>query len=335
MVLPDAGRVRSAWRRPVAYRDRVTPADTPVLRSPAREAGVRGVVVIAGLLSALGVWVVWRVFVGSYSGQLLDQAAFEGAELGRTRLWRLAEPVLDVISVPFIAAVLAVSVIVALVRRRWLLAGQVVLLMAGANLTTQLLKYAVLERPDLEVGDRLANTLPSGHTTAALSCAIALLLVVPRRFRAATAAGAALYAAGTGISTLIGAWHRPGDVVAAVFVVLTWTCVVRALGPAGSAGTRADHRRETTTTTMLLVGGGVAAAGAAAALQSTLTALRQVPDQFHSTGLESRTDLLTAYAGGALGILAVVCAAIGVVLLLLRVTEPRGVHTEGPVQAQA
>lgn len=320
---------------PVAYRDRVTPADPPVLRSPAREAGVRSVVVVAGLVSAVGVWAVWRVFVGTYTGQLLDQAAYEGAELGRTRLWQLAEPVLDVISVPFLATVLVGSVIVALVRRRWLLAGQVILLMAGANLTTQLLKYAVFDRPDLEVGDRLVNTLPSGHTTAAMSCAVALLLVVPRRFRTATAAGAALYAAGTGVSTLIGAWHRPGDVVAAVFVVLTWTCLVRALGPAGSAGTRADHRRETTATTLLLVGAGVAGAAAAAAIQSTLTALRAVPDQFHSTGLESRTDLLTAYAGGALGIVGAVCAAIGLVLLLLRVTEPRTAPPGRQVRAQA
>lgn len=314
-------------------------ADPLVLRSPAREAGARAVVVIAGLLAAAGVWAVWRVFVGTYTGQLLDQAAFEGAELGRTRLWRLAEPVLDVISVPFIAAVLVVSVVVALVRRRWLLAGQVVLLIAGANLSTQLLKYAVLDRPDLEVGDRLANTLPSGHTTAATSCAIALLLVVPRRFRAATAAGAALYAAGTGVSTLIGAWHRPGDVVAAVLVVLTWTCVARALGPAGSAGTPADHRRETTAATMLLVGAGVATAAAVVAIQSTLDALHRVPDQFHSTGLESRADLLTAYAGGSLGIVAAVCAAIGLVLLLLRVTEPRtapgGVRGGAPVEAPA
>lgn len=328
---------RSASGAPFPYRDRVTPADLPeqALRSAGREAGVRGVAVVAGLLSAVGVWVVWRVFVGTRTGQLLDQAALEGAALGRTRLWLVAEPVLDVISVPFIAVVLVGSVVVALTRRRWLLAGQVVLLMAGANLSTQLLKYAVFDRPDLEVGDRLANTLPSGHTTAATSCAVALLLVVPRRFRAVTAGAAAIYAAGTGVSTLIGAWHRPGDVVAAVLVVLTWTCVVRALGPAGSAGTRANHRKETTATTLLLAAAVVAAAAAAAALQTTLGALAAVPHQYHSTGLESRTDLLTAYAGGALGIVAAVCAAFGLVLLLLRITEPRMVHTEGGVRAPA
>lgn len=329
--------VGSAAGALVAYRDRVTPTDgpEPVLRSAGRETGVRIVVVVAALLSGAGVWAVWRVFVGSRTGQLLDQASFEGAALGRTRLWRLAEPVLDVISVPTIAGVLVISVVIALVRRRWLLAGQVVLLIAGANLTTQLLKYAVFDRPQLGVGDRLANTLPSGHTAAATSCAVALLLVVPRRFRAATAVGGALYVAGTGISTLIGAWHRPGDVVAGVLVVLAWVCIVQALGPAGSVGARLDHRRETTATTLLLAVAAVTGAAAGVAIQRTLAALDGVTDQFRTTGIEARSDLFTAYAGGALGIVAAVCAMVGVVLLLLRVAEPRTVHTESTVRAHA
>ena len=61
---------------------------------------------------------------------------------------------------------------------------------------------------------------------------------------------------------------------------------------------------------------------AALALTRTLEALRQVEGQFHSTGLEGREDLLTAYAGGALGIVAVCAAVFGAVLMVLRVTEP-------------
>lgn len=292
------------------------------MTSVRHEVGVRSAVVVVGVLAALGVWATWRVFVGTYEGQLLDQAAFEGAEFGRNELWRVAEPVLDVISVPFIAGVLAIAVVVALVRRRWLLAAQVALLIAGANASGQLLKYGIFERPDLEVGDRLANTLPSGHTIAATSCAVALVLVVPRTARAAVAVVGGLYAAGTGVSTLIGAWHRPGDVVAAVLLVLAWTCLVRALGPSGSRGTRTDHRRESTAASLLLAGAVVAGGVALLALTRTLEALRQVEGQYHSTGLEVREELITAYAGGALGIVAVCAAAFGVVLMVLRVTEP-------------
>lgn len=292
------------------------------MTSVRHEVGVRTAVVLVGVLAALGVWGTWRFFVGTYDGQLLDQAAFEGAEYGRNELWRVAEPVLDVISVPFIAGVLAIAVIVALVRRRWLLAAQVALLIAGANASGQLLKYGLFDRPDLEVGDRLANTLPSGHTIAATSCAVALVLVAPRKARAVVAVVGALYAAGTGVSTLIGAWHRPGDVVAAVLLVLAWTCLVRALGPSGSRGSRADHRRESTAASLLLAGAVVAGGAAALALTRTLEALRQVEGQYHSTGLEGREDLITAYAGGALGIVAVCVAVFGVVLVVLRVTEP-------------
>lgn len=287
-----------------------------------REIAWRTAVALAAVVAALAVWATWRVLVGTYEGQLLDQAALEGAELGRTRLWLVAEPVLDVISVPFIATVLVIAVVIALIRRRWLLAAQVALLIAGANLTAQMLKQGLLDRPDLEVGDRLANTMPSGHAVAATSCAVALVLVVPRRWRAGIAVGGALYAAGTGVSTLVGAWHRPGDVVAGFFLVLAWTCLARALGPSGSRGTPRDHRRESATASLLLAGGLVGAGASAIAAQRTLEALHAVPDQFHSTGLEARADLLTAYAGGALAIVAVAGVVFGLVLLVLRVTEP-------------
>lgn len=299
-------------------------AEAPVPNASARRVLARAAVVVIAVASAFAVWVTWRIFVGSHEGQLLDQASLEGAELGRNQLWRVAEPVLDVISVPFIAAVLTFAVIVALIRRRWLLAAQVVLLIAGANGSGQLLKYNVIERPDLGVGDRLVNTLPSGHTIAATSCAVALVLVVPRRWRAAVAVVGALYAAGTGVSTLVGAWHRPGDVVAAVLLVLAWTCLVRALGPTGSRGTRADHRRESTAASLLLGAALLAGGVAALALTRTLDALRLVEFRFRSTGLLERDDLATAYAGGALGIVAVCAAVFGVVLLALRATEPAG-----------
>ncbi len=282
----------------------------------------RALAVLGAAAAAAGVWVVWRAFVGTRTGQLLDQAALEGAELGRTRLWQVAEPVLDLISVPFIAAVLVVAVVVALIRRRWLLAGQVALFMAGANLTAQLLKVGLVDRPDLGVGGRLGNTLPSGHATAAASCAVALVLVVPRRLRAAAAVAGAVYTAGTGISTLVGAWHRPGDVVAAVLLVLAWTCLVRALGPAGSAGSGIEIRRERTATSLLVAVGLVVGAAAVVAIQQTLGALEKVTGTWHSTGLEQRSELLTAYGGGALGIVAAVCLMFGAVLLLLHLTEP-------------
>ena len=62
-----------------------------------------------------------------------------------------------------------------------------IVVVAGANLTTQVLK-AVLEHARckaFEHGIQLPwpNSFPSGHTTAAASIAVALLLVAPARHR--------------------------------------------------------------------------------------------------------------------------------------------------------
>jgi membrane-associated phospholipid phosphatase len=279
--------------------------------------------VAVALVSAAGVVSLWFVFVTTRTGQLLDAVVLDGANYGRTRLWRLAEPVLDVISVPFIATVLVGAVVLAMIRRQWLLTLQVGLLMAGANLTTQLLKHAVLQRPDLGLGDRVVNTMPSGHTTAAASCAVALVLVVPRRMRALTAILGALYTAGTGIATLIGGWHRPSDVVAAGLVVLAWAGLVSALRPTGPPATVRQRKRETSTVSLMLGLGLVAAAVAGIALQRTALALREDPAVNLLNGLESRTDLLTAYGGGALGIAAAMLGVFGVLLVLLRGYEPK------------
>jgi len=71
-------------------------------RRPVPLVAVSAVVTV---VSVVGVYVLWRVFVDTFAGQSVDQAAIEGAAYGQTQLWRVAEKVLDVVSVGFIAAV--------------------------------------------------------------------------------------------------------------------------------------------------------------------------------------------------------------------------------------
>lgn len=278
--------------------------------------GTRVPALISAGAAAVGVVVVWRVFVTTRTGQLVDQAAFDGGSYGRTQLWRVAEPVLDVVSVPFVAVVVLAAMTLAVLRRRALLAVRVALLVGGANLTTQLLKHNVLDRPDLDVGDRLGNALPSGHATVAASVSAALLLVVPRHLRPAAAVVAVLYTVATGVSTLVGAWHRPSDVVAAVLVVTAWGGVAVALGrPATTAVDRPGGTR--------VVVGLLAVAAALTGVPSGL-ALRHTYRLVRDGGeVTARADLLTAYAGGALAVVAVTCAAVGVLLWSIRAAETR------------
>ena len=292
--------------------------------SGARRPRARGWVVLTCgavvLACAAGVWVLWRAFVDTWAGQRVEDTALDGAAIGQGHLWRVAEPVLDVVSVGFVAGGLIGAAAVALVRRRWSLAVQVAVLVGGANLTTRVVKYGLLDRPLLGVGADYGNTLPSGHTTAAGSVAAAVLLAAPPRARPLVAVLGAGYTALTGISTLVGQWHRPSDVVAGLLVVLDWTalvCGAMAARPGDAATTTATLRAvdgrdpwwlRTRRTVLTLVAVGVGAGAAAAALLTRTWTQR--------AGRASRADELLAYGGGVAGVVAVCCLTFAVMLLL-------------------
>lgn len=107
-----------------------------------------------------------------------------------------------------------------------------VLVVAGANLTTQLLKFALAHpRVKAAIGaDPFGeSTFPSGHTTAVASIAIAYLFVVPARLRGATlTVGTALVLA-VGVSVVVAGWHYPSDVVGGILVALSWGFAALAL----------------------------------------------------------------------------------------------------------
>ncbi|KQR11903.1 phosphoesterase PA-phosphatase [Cellulomonas sp. Leaf334] len=317
----------------MTYRCPVSNAPTlPAPVRPTPDAGDRRGMVVAvavgvAALSFAGVFLLWRVFVDTLAGQQVENAAFQGALYGQTQLWRVAERVLDVVSVGFIVAVLLAAMLIAVLRRRWSLAAQVAVLMIGANLTTQVLKKWVLYRPDLGVEASYGNTLPSGHTTAAASVSAALLLVVPPRARPWAAVLGAGYTTATGISTLIGQWHRPSDVVAAVLVVLAWTaiaCALVALTPARASTATGALRLSVdpppTPATMrgvvagLLIVGVGAGASAVVALSHTWQNLDD---------LDARAEEVTAYLGGAAGVLMASCLAFAIMLLLRQAAASR------------
>jgi membrane-associated phospholipid phosphatase len=109
-------------------------------------------------------------------------------------------------------------------RRREVLVAVVVV--AGANVTTQGLK-SVLEHvrnKAFEHGYELPwpDSFPSGHTTAAASIAVALLLVVPTAYRLLAAGVGAALTGAVGLAVVILGWHYPSDVVGALLVVATW-----------------------------------------------------------------------------------------------------------------
>jgi membrane-associated phospholipid phosphatase len=124
-------------------------------------------------------------------------------------------------------------------RRREALAAAVVV--AGANVTTQILKVALAHpRPDLYPGHSTIwpTAFPSGHTTAAVSIAVALALVAPPRLLPAALLGGGAFAALVGVSVVALEWHYPSDVLGAFLVASSWgfaaLAALRIWGAAGS-----------------------------------------------------------------------------------------------------
>lgn len=182
----------------------------------------------AALVCAALVLVLHQVFVASGQGQYWDETGAASAAGDHGLLAHAGAVLLDQITVPVLLGSLIVAVLVALVRRRASAAIGAVVLMAAANLTTQTLKHALLDRPDLGVTYDLANSFPSGHTTAAATVAAVLVLVTAPRWRPLVLVAGGGCAVLCGWATLTSGWHRPSDVLAAFAVVGAWYFLVRA-----------------------------------------------------------------------------------------------------------
>lgn len=178
----------------------------------------------------MAVAAAYLFYVRTGVGQRIDEAGFRVRDGVRPDLVTDAESLLGGIELTVLAIVLAVVAAGAFWRGRTTLAVAVVGLVVGSNLTTQLLKLVVFERPHL-IPDayRLPNSFPSGHATAVASLGIALMLLVPRRVRPALVVIAAGAGIAVGLATIAAGWHRPGDVIGSWLVVGFWTALVAAL----------------------------------------------------------------------------------------------------------
>ncbi|WP_105033070.1 phosphatase PAP2 family protein [Arthrobacter ruber] len=171
--------------------------------------------------AALG-WTYWA-FVRTTTGQFADESAWREAGVAAPESQGPFLRFLD--TLPAISVVLAAAAIlfVAFRRRRYGAAAVAVAVILASNLTTQLLKNVVFDRPDRGVATLAFNSLPSGHTTLAASAAAAVFIIAPPRWRPVTAAAGGAYSVLAGAATFINLWHRPADVVAALLVVGAWT----------------------------------------------------------------------------------------------------------------
>jgi membrane-associated phospholipid phosphatase len=278
---------------------------------------------VLACVEVAGFVLVWQFFVQSEHGQLLDAVALAGNSIGQARVEKPVDTVLNAMSALSLVIATVTVGFIAVIRRRIAVAFGAILLIVGANATTQALKL-VIARPELGVDVQRAaagNSLPSGHTTIAASVAVAFMLVQPARLRGVCGVLGAVFAAVAGVATLSAGWHRPSDAVAALLVVGAWGCVaglviVVAQRHHGGVDYGPPNRFAVVA---LTVAGLVLLAGAGLALALTDQVLSTPPDAL------SRHRLMAAYGGGAMGIAGTAALVLASVLATAHRVAPQAV----------
>ncbi|MEO3743119.1 phosphatase PAP2 family protein [Plantactinospora sp. B5E13] len=287
---------------------------------------------LSTLLQVVVLVAVWWFAVRTEHGQLLDTIALTGNSIGQHRIVGVVGGVLNAVSLLSLLAATVVIGFIALIRGRIGLAVVTIVLIAGANLTTQALKY-VIERPDFGIDPERAaagNSLPSGHTTVAASVAIALVMVLPPRLRGLGALLGAGYAAAAGVATLSAGWHRPSDAVAALLVVGAWGSLASLvlLLVQGDTVQVEPGDGHLVVRNVLAIGGLVLVVAAAVAIGWT--------DGERMTPIEEfgRRRLLVAYAGSAAGIAGTAALVMALVLRTVHRVVPRRINRPDPAATE-
>lgn len=274
--------------------------------------------------------VLYGLAVHTSFGQHLDNDAL----LGRSqnpRVQQATDHLLHTIDVLSLSLIGGAIVLAALARARIRLALGAATLILGATVTTETLKH-VLPRPELLNPDPLpVPSFPSGHTTVAFALALALLLVVPGRWRGPIAVAGALYAAAVGAATVTAAWHRPSDVIGAFLVTVGWAAALGAVfvaerGPGSIVGRRNARRGDRLVVPLLGVSA-VLLAVVGFAIASAVAAVRDRHLEAVSFG--------ASYAGSVAAIFATGPALVALLLWCLRDVSLDDPRPRGPADVPA
>ena len=146
---------------------------------------------------------VWQRFYETYSKANILNSVFANSHL--------------VIGVSI--AIIAVSLVIVLIRRRWQLLLQMAVFGALSFITAWSLKR-VLIRPVIDrTISNPANSAPSGHTALAMAAAVILVMCVPRALRALCALAGTAFVDLVAFSVMAEKWHRPTDVLMSILLV--------------------------------------------------------------------------------------------------------------------
>jgi hypothetical protein len=99
--------------------------------------------------------------------------------------------------------------------------------MVAAAASSQILKVLLATQRESPWGHWMASEAwPSGHSTAVMSFAIALVLIAPPAWRWLAAAAGTVLTVATVFGILINGWHYPSDVIGGLLMATFWGSLV-------------------------------------------------------------------------------------------------------------
>ncbi|MEQ7123691.1 phosphatase PAP2 family protein [Actinopolymorpha sp. B11F2] len=303
---------------------------------------VAGWLLLLAFAQVVGLALVWWIFIRTPRGQVLDASVLRASTIGRSQVEDLVNLILNAVTVVSLVVATVAIGFVAVARRRYRLAVVATLLVVGANVTSQVLKRFLIERPDFDIaGTNIGapNSMPSGHVTVAAAITVAAVLVLPSRLSGPTAVVGAAYTALTGIATLSAGWHRPSDALASLLIVGSWAAgggyllVVAQRNQPVSEPADSHHR---TVAILALVGGSLLAVAVLA------TGLTDQGELTPPVDLDT-SRLLGAYVAGATGVTGATFLVMAVVLstvhrVVPKLDQPRLIDTiaeHAPLQVKS
>jgi membrane-associated phospholipid phosphatase len=175
----------------------------------------------ASVLGFLGSALSYVLFVWTSPGQRFDDDAFVGGAAVSSRVVKVATDQVHLITSGTFSVVVAVLMLIGVLRRRPRLGVAVGLGAIAAVVTSNGARSWFLPHPVLVKGAEGAlatGSFPSGHTTTAMACALALMVLAPPRWRGAVAVAVGAYTCAIAAELQIVLWHRPSDVIGGAFL---------------------------------------------------------------------------------------------------------------------
>jgi membrane-associated phospholipid phosphatase len=170
----------------------------------------------------------------THAGRWLDTTALNGFFYARTpERWELADHIASLCDPGSYAVIGGAIVLYAAMARGAKRATAAATLLIVTAISSQVLKPALAEvrfegnYPGPHGIE--AAAFPSGHSTAAMTLALALVLVAPRRYRPLAALVGAPFAIAMGLSVVLMGWHLPSDVFGGYLLAAAWCLAILAV----------------------------------------------------------------------------------------------------------